>query len=70
MALETVLTTRLYMHYAAACFLRGSGMYAGRYGLQGAVSLLHEELEAVQAELLQIASILDSDGTIRGARAS
>jgi hypothetical protein len=62
MALETVLTTRLYIHYAASCFLRAAIMYAGRYALHDAVSALRGQLEAVQAELMQIGSQLDSDG--------
>ena len=70
MALETILTTRLYTHYAASCFLRASIMYAARYAMHGAVSSLQEEMKSVQAELMQIASQLDADGTIRGARTS
>jgi hypothetical protein len=68
MALETILTTRLYIHYATSCFLRASIMYAGRYALHGVVFSLQEEMKSVQAELMQIASQLDSDGTIRGTR--
>jgi hypothetical protein len=30
MGIETVLTTRLYVYYAASCFLRASIMYAKR----------------------------------------
>ena len=69
MAMETVLTTRLYVHYAASCFLRASIMYAGRYALHYAVTSLRDEFKLVQDELMQIASRLDSDGTIRGTHA-
>jgi hypothetical protein len=68
MALETILTTRLNTHYAASWLLRASIMYAGRYALHGAVSSLQEEMNSVQAELVQIASHVDADETIRGAR--
>jgi hypothetical protein len=65
MALETILTTRLYTHYAASCFLRASIVYAGRYGLHRAVPLLQGEMNSVLAELMRIGARLDSDGTIR-----
>jgi hypothetical protein len=58
----------LCIHYAASCFLRATLLYAGRYALHGAVSALRGELEAKQTELMQIASQLDWDGTIRGDR--
>jgi hypothetical protein len=55
MALETVLTSRLYVYYAASSYLRASITYADRYGIHGAVSPLQKELKAVEAELMQIA---------------
>ena len=54
MALETVWTTRLYVHYAASWLLRVSIMYALRYGLSDAAQRLDPELKAVEAEMAEI----------------
>lgn len=66
MALETIMTTRLYVHYAAACLLRAGTMCASRYGMNDAIAPLRMESEAMQAELMNIVSYLDADGAIRG----
>jgi hypothetical protein len=54
MALETVWTTRLYFHYAVSWFVRASIMYATRYGMGEAESLLKSEFDAVQTEIVEI----------------
>jgi hypothetical protein len=54
MALETVWTTRLYVHYAVSWFVRASTMYALRYGLTEAAQRLDPELKAVEAEMAEI----------------
>jgi hypothetical protein len=54
MALETVWTTRLYVHYAVSWFVRASIMYALRYGLTDAAQRLDLEFKAVEAEMAEI----------------
>jgi hypothetical protein len=54
MALETVWTTRLYVHYAVSWFVRASIMYALRYGLADAVRHLDPEFRAVETEMVEI----------------
>jgi hypothetical protein len=53
-ALETVWTTRLYVHYAVFWFVRATIMYALRYGLTDAAQCLNAELRAVEAEMADI----------------
>ena len=55
MALETVWTTRMYVHYAVSWFVRASILYAIRYGLAEAAERLKPEFEVVEAELTEIA---------------
>jgi hypothetical protein len=55
MALETVWTTRMYVHYAVSWFVRASILYAIRYGLAEAAEHLKPEFEVVEAELTEIA---------------
>ena len=43
MALETVWTTRLYVHYAVSWFVCASIMYAIRYGMAEAADRLKPE---------------------------
>jgi hypothetical protein len=54
MALETVWTTRLYVHYAVSWYLRASIAYALRYGMHEVAELLKKELAVVEAELAEI----------------
>jgi hypothetical protein len=54
MALETVWTTRMYVHYAVSWFVRASIMYAIRYDMAEAADRLKPEFEAVEAELAEI----------------
>ncbi len=54
MALETVWTTRMYVHYAVLWFVRASIMYAIRYDMAEAADRLKPEFEAVEAELAEI----------------
>ena len=54
MALETVWTTRLYVHYAVSWFVRASIMYALRFGLTEAAHRLDPEFKAVEAEMAEI----------------
>jgi hypothetical protein len=54
MALETVWTTRMYVHYAVSWFLRASIMYALRYGMNEVADRLKPEFEAVDTELAEI----------------
>jgi hypothetical protein len=54
MALETVWTTRLYVHYAVSWFVRTSILYALRYGLIDAAQRLDPEWKAVDAEMAEI----------------
>jgi hypothetical protein len=54
MALETVWTTRLYVHYSLSWYLRASISYALRYGMSKAAELLKKELTAVGAEMSEI----------------
>ncbi len=53
-ALETVWTTRMYVHYAVSWFVRASIMYALRYEMGAAADLLKPEFAAVEAELVEI----------------
>jgi Family of unknown function (DUF5677) len=54
MALETVWTTRLYIHYAVSWFLRASIIYAVRYGMSEPATLLKPQLESIESELAEI----------------
>ena len=54
MALETVWTTRLYVHYAVSWFVRASIMYALRYGLTEVAQRLKPDFESVEAEMAEI----------------
>jgi hypothetical protein len=56
LALETIFTTRLYVHYAVSWFLRASIMYALRYGLTEAAQRLNLELKMVEAEMAEISN--------------
>jgi hypothetical protein len=54
MALETVWTTRMCVHYAVLWFVRASIMYAIRYDMAETADRLKQEFEAVEAELAEI----------------
>jgi hypothetical protein len=60
MALETVWTTRLYVHYAVSWFLRASITYALRYRMTDAADLLKKEYSAVDAEMTKISKHIGS----------
>jgi Family of unknown function (DUF5677) len=56
MALETVWTQRLYVHYALSWFLKASIIYATRYGIMDVANLLQKGfLDDVEKELSKIA---------------
>jgi hypothetical protein len=61
MALQTILTSRLYIYYSLSRFLRTAIMYASHYQMGGLVSQLAELEKSVKAELMQIAALLDSE---------
>jgi hypothetical protein len=54
MALETVWTTRFYIHYAVSYFLQASLAYARSYSLQAVEGRLGKELANIRRELLEI----------------
>lgn len=60
MALETVWTTRLYVHYAVSWFLRASILYALRYELTEEAQRLDPELKAIEAEMAEISNHIGS----------
>lgn len=61
MALETLWTTRMYVHYAISWFVRASIMYALRYGMAAIVTRLKSELDVVDAELLEISKHIGAE---------
>ena len=64
MAVQTVLTSRLYVYYAVSWLVRAGGLYAGHYGMGDTVDQLRTEHADIDAELMKIAKLLDMDGAI------
>jgi hypothetical protein len=60
MALETVWTSRLYVHYAVFWFLRASITYSLRYRMTDAAECLRKEYLAVDTEIAEIAKHIGS----------
>jgi hypothetical protein len=60
MALETIWTTRLYVHYAVSWFLRASIAYGLRYQMNDAVDLLKREYSAIDTEMAEISKRIGS----------
>jgi hypothetical protein len=60
MALETVWTTRLYVHYAVSWFLRASIAYGLRFQMNDAVDLLKREYSAIDTEMAEISKHIGS----------
>jgi hypothetical protein len=56
MALETIWTTRLHIHYATSLFLKASIAYAMSYSLEAVQLRLEKELADVERELVEIGS--------------
>ena len=60
MALETVWTTRFYIHFAVLLFLKSSIAYAECYSLEPALHSLRRQLGEIETELIQISSHIGS----------